>query len=50
MNYQDLNKDEKIKLTVKYLADKFGTDKFKIKDHWDADLQAIGLTTFQRNI
>lgn len=44
MNYQDLNKDETIKLTVKYLADKFGADKFKIKDHWDADLLAIGLT------
>jgi hypothetical protein len=44
MNYNDLNKDKTIKLTVKHLADKFGADNFKIKDHWDADLCAIGLT------
>ncbi|MEH0157101.1 hypothetical protein V6R21_23470 [Limibacter armeniacum] len=31
---------------MKYFADKFGTDKFKIKDHWDADLHSIGLTDF----
>ncbi len=43
MSYQDLNKDPKIKLTVKHLADKFGEQRFKIKDHWDGDLCAIGL-------
>ena len=44
MNYKDLNKDDTIKLAVEHLADKFGIDKFKIKDYWNADLQAIGLT------
>ncbi|MEO7988491.1 MAG: hypothetical protein ABI663_03060 [Chryseolinea sp.] len=44
MNFKDLNKDDIIKLTIKHLADKFGANKFKIQDNWDADLQAIGLT------
>jgi hypothetical protein len=43
MNYKDLNKDERIKSTVKYFVDKFGQDGFKIKDHWDGALNAIGL-------
>lgn len=44
MNYEDLNKEEIIKSTVKYLMDKFGQDKFRIQDNWDGDLTAIGLT------
>jgi hypothetical protein len=44
MNYKNLNKDNTIKSTVTYFADKFGSDTFKIKDHWNADLHAIGLT------
>jgi hypothetical protein len=44
MNFEDLNKDESIKTTVRHLADKFGTGKFKVKDHWDGDFCAIGLT------
>jgi hypothetical protein len=44
MTYEDLNKDNKIKLMVKHLADRFGEGNFKIKDHWDTDLCAIGLT------
>lgn len=44
MSYDALNKDEKIKSTVKYLTEKFGVENFKIKDYWDADLCAIGLT------
>jgi hypothetical protein len=44
MSYKNLNKDKKIKLTVKHLADRFGERSFKIKDHWDTDLNAIGLT------
>ena len=43
MNYNDLNKNRKIISTVKHLADKFGDKSFKIKDHWDGDLNAIGL-------
>ena len=44
MNVETLNKDQRIKSTVRYLADKYGSNNFKIKDHWDADLSAIGLT------
>jgi hypothetical protein len=43
MNYEDLNKDESIKLMVKYFSDKYGEGNFKIKDHWDADSSSIGL-------
>jgi hypothetical protein len=44
MNYEDLNKDEKIKSTIKHLIDKFGIGNFKIKDYWDGDLCSIGFT------
>ena len=44
VNYEQLNKDKRIKSTVKHLVDKFGEGNFKIKDHWDGDLNAIGLT------
>lgn len=47
MTYEDLKKDDKIKLTVKHLADKFGERNFKIKDYWDSDLCAIGLTDIE---
>jgi hypothetical protein len=47
MNLEDLDKDQKIKSTVKHLAEKFGDDKFKIKDHWDGDRCAIGLADKQ---
>ncbi|HYI78680.1 MAG TPA: hypothetical protein VEW65_13750 [Chryseolinea sp.] len=43
MNYKDINKDERIKLIVNHLVDKFGETSFKLKDHWDQDLNAIGL-------
>jgi hypothetical protein len=39
-----LIKDERIKLTIDHLLIKFGKNKIKIKDYWEADLQAIGLT------
>jgi hypothetical protein len=44
MNYDELNKNDRIKSTVKHLADKFGENNFKVKDYWDGDLKAIGLT------
>lgn len=44
MDFGQLNKDERVKSTVKHLADKFGENNFKIKDYWDGDLCAIGLT------
>ncbi|GAL85937.1 hypothetical protein MYP_3166 [Sporocytophaga myxococcoides] len=44
MNYEELNKDEKIISTIKHLIDKFEIGNFKIKDYWDGDLCAIGLT------
>ena len=43
MNYKDINKDERIKFIVNHLVDKFGETSFKLKDHWDEDLNAIGL-------
>ena len=43
MSYEDLNKNKRIKSTIKHLADRFGERSFKIKDHWDEDLNAIGL-------
>jgi hypothetical protein len=42
MNFEDLNKDKRIKSTIKHLADRFGDMSFKIKDHWGEDLNAIG--------
>jgi hypothetical protein len=44
MNYKDINKDERIKFIVNHLVNKFGETSFKLKDHWDGDLNAIGLT------
>jgi hypothetical protein len=43
MSYEDLNKDKRIKSTIRHLADRFGERNFKIKDHWDGDINAIGL-------
>lgn len=44
MIYEDLNKDDKIRWTIRHLGDMFGDRNFKIKDYWDGDLCAIGLT------
>ena len=38
-------KDIKIKTIVRHLQEKLGVDNIVIKDHWDADNCAIGLTT-----
>jgi len=38
------HKDKSITDVVRHLTDKFGAHAIKIKDHWDADLCAIGLT------
>ncbi len=43
MSHFELTKDDKVKLTIKHLADKYGEDKFVIKDYWVADLLSIGL-------
>jgi hypothetical protein len=37
-------KDKRIKEIVKHLQDKFGADNIVVKDHWDGDNCAIGLT------
>ena len=44
MNYKDINKDERIKFIVNHLVNKFGETSFKLKNQWDGDLNAIGLT------
>ncbi|WP_028980903.1 hypothetical protein [Sporocytophaga myxococcoides] len=44
VNYEELSKDNKIKSIVRHLSDKFGGQNFKIKDYWDGDLCAIGMT------
>ncbi|HTJ50536.1 MAG TPA: hypothetical protein VL443_13840 [Cyclobacteriaceae bacterium] len=44
MNYINLNKDKRIISLVKHFSDKYGENTFKIKDHWESDLCAIGLT------
>jgi hypothetical protein len=44
MIVDSLDKDEKIKRVLKHLAGKFGEGSFKIKDYWEGDLCAIGLT------
>lgn len=42
-----LNKDEKVKSLVRLLADKYGDENFKVKDFWEADLCAIGLSDME---
>ena len=39
-----INKDESITIILHHLQKKFGRSEILIKDHWDADLCAIGLT------
>jgi hypothetical protein len=39
-----LIKDKSIQKVVKHLSDKFGAENFRIKDNWEMDLCAIGLT------
>ncbi|HQV74168.1 MAG TPA: hypothetical protein PLE78_01650 [Flavobacteriales bacterium] len=36
-------KDRTIHELLKHLTDKFGVDSFIVRDHWDADLCAIGI-------
>lgn len=43
MNFKDINKNERIKFAVNHLVNKLGETSFKLKDHWDGDLNAIGL-------
>ena len=38
------SKDNSIKEIVKHLQDKFGIDNLVVKDYWEADNCAIGLT------
>jgi hypothetical protein len=42
-----LNKNEKIKSLVRLLAKKYGEENFRIKDFWEADLCAIGLSDME---
>lgn len=39
-----LDKDDSIIYVVDYLLKRFGATEILVKDHWDADLCAIGLT------
>jgi hypothetical protein len=41
--HKDLKKSKRIVNTVNYLIQKFGKGSFVIKDHWEGDLNAIGL-------
>ena len=38
----EIQKNDRIKSLINHLEQKFGVDKFLIKDFWDADLDAIG--------
>ena len=49
MSYENVNKTKKIKSTLRHLADRLGEKNFKIKDHWTADLNAIGLVDSEEN-
>ncbi len=44
MNNEKLVKDDMILQVVKHFEMKFGKQSFRIKDYWDADLFAIGLS------
>jgi len=44
MDFEQLNKDQSLKSTLRLLADKFGENNFKLKDHWEEDSCAIGIT------
>jgi hypothetical protein len=37
-------KSDRIEFVVKYLQDKFGSENIPVRDHWEADFDAIGLT------
>ena len=38
----EIQKNDRIKSLINHLEQKFGVDKFLIKDFWDSDLEAIG--------
>ena len=44
MQIDSLTKDPTIKSVVKHLASKYGFDSFKLRDYWEGDLCAIGLS------
>lgn len=44
-----IKKDESIILVVNHLQNKFGGSKILVKDYWDADLCAIGITNREGN-
>ena len=44
-----INKDERIIFVVNHLQNKFGGSKVLVKDYWDADLCAIGITNREGN-
>jgi hypothetical protein len=39
-----IDKSHRIQYVVKYLQDKYGKENILIKDYWQADFDAIGLT------
>lgn len=43
------SKDKRIKKLIDYLFQKYGEDKIKIKDYWDADKSAIGVADNSEN-
>jgi hypothetical protein len=43
MDYETLIKDESILQLIEHFQSRFGKHVFRIKDHWPADLYAIGL-------
>lgn len=42
-----LEKSERIRSLIKHLQQSFGPDSFKIKDFWEGDLEAIGLSNLE---
>ena len=49
MNIDSLEKDESIKEVIKKLYNELGKDSFIIVDHWEADLNAIGIDSPSNN-
>jgi hypothetical protein len=44
ISMDNLNKDKSIFTLIEYLSQKYGRDNFKVKDYWNGDKCAIGLT------
>ena len=40
---QEVSKDESIRATLDLLSERLGRSAFDIVDHWDADLDAVGI-------